>query len=55
MDGFDEECVKREFGIPGDKAIPMLVAVGYLKEAMELLPRSFRRDRQEFVRHERYE
>jgi nitroreductase len=55
MDGFDEECVKREFGIPGDKSIPMLVAVGYLKEGMELLPRAFRRDRQEFVKHERYE
>ena len=55
MDGFDEECIKKEFGIPGDKAIPMLVAVGYLKEGVKLLPRAFRRSQEEFVKHERYE
>lgn len=55
MDGFDEECVKKEFGIPGDKVVPMLIAVGYLKEGITLLPRAFRRDRKEFVKHERYQ
>jgi nitroreductase len=54
MDGFDEACVKKEFGIPEDKLIPMLVAVGYLKEGVELLPRAFRRKLDEFVKHERY-
>jgi nitroreductase len=54
MDGFDEECVKREFDIPDDKVIPMLIAVGYLRSGVTLLPRAFRRDVDEFVRYERY-
>ncbi|GAB4388209.1 MAG: nitroreductase family protein [Thermodesulfovibrionales bacterium] len=55
MDGFDEDCVKKEFGIPADKTIPMLVAVGYLKPGTTLLPRAFRRKVEEFARFERYE
>ena len=54
MDGFDEDCVKREFGIPEDKVIPMLIAVGYLRPGITLLPRAFRRALDEFVRFERY-
>lgn len=54
MDGFDESCVKKEFGIPEDKIIPMLIAVGYLRPGVTLPPRSFRRQIEEFVRHERY-
>jgi putative NAD(P)H nitroreductase len=54
MDGFDEGCVKKEFGIPEDKIIPMLVAVGYLKDGVELLPRAWRRDLEEFVSYESY-
>lgn len=54
MDGFDEACIKREFGIPDDKIIPMLVAVGHLKSGVKLLPRAFRRDIEEFVKHETY-
>jgi len=54
MDGFDEGCVKREFNIPDDKVIPMLIAVGYLRSGVTLLPRAFRRDVDEFVRYERY-
>lgn len=50
MDGFDESCIKKEFGIPDDQIIPMLVAVGYLRQGVTLLPRAFRRDLQEFVR-----
>lgn len=49
MDGFDEEAIKREFGIPADKIIPMLIAVGYLKEGVNLLPRAFRRPIDEFT------
>ncbi|MBA4373442.1 MAG: nitroreductase family protein [Thermodesulfovibrio sp.] len=52
MDGFDEACIKKEFGIADDKIIPMLVAVGYLKPGITLLPRAFRRDISEFVTFE---
>jgi nitroreductase len=54
MDGFDEACIKREFNIPTDKLIPMLVAVGDLKSGVTLLPRAFRRKLEEFVRYEIY-
>src|SRR4030043_1017457 len=54
MDGFDEDCIKKEFHIPEDKIIPMLVAVGYLKSGITLLPRAFRRELNEFVRFENY-
>ncbi|BCB96998.1 nitroreductase [Dissulfurispira thermophila] len=54
MDGFDEECVKKEFNIPADKIIPMLIAVGYLREGVTLLPRAWRRDIKEFVRYNYY-
>ncbi len=54
MDGFKEECVKKEFGIPEDKIIPMLIAVGYLKTGVELKPRAFRRAIGDFVKFERY-
>lgn len=54
MDGFDEGCVKKEFGIPEDKIIPMLIAVGNLKVGTSLLPRAFRRKREDFVSYERF-
>ncbi len=49
MDGFDEDCVKKEFNISVDKSIPMLIAVGNLKPGITLLPRAFRRSVEEFV------
>ncbi|MEN6440750.1 MAG: nitroreductase family protein [Syntrophobacter sp.] len=49
MDGIDADCIKREFSIPDDKVIPMIIAVGYLKPGISLLPRGFRRDLDEFV------
>lgn len=49
MDGFDEEAIKRAFRIPQDKIIPMLVAVGYLRRGVNLLPRAFRRPIDEFT------
>lgn len=55
MDGIDEACLKKEFGIPEDKLVPMLVAVGYLKEGVTLLPRAWRRGLDEFVSHEKYQ
>ncbi len=54
MDGIEEACLKKEFGIPEDKIIPMLVAVGYLKEGVTLLPRAWRRGLDEFVGYENY-
>lgn len=54
MDGFDEGCIKKEFNIPADKIIPMLIAVGHLKSGITLLPRAFRRDIKEFVKFESY-
>ncbi|MCL4536067.1 MAG: nitroreductase family protein [Nitrospirae bacterium] len=54
MDGFDEECVKKEFNIPEDKIIPLLIAVGYLRQGITLLPRAFRRSIDEFVKFEKY-
>ncbi len=54
MDGFDENAVKNEFGIPTDRIIPLLIAVGYLKPGISLLPRAFRRELDEFVHRNRY-
>jgi nitroreductase len=54
MDGFDEGCIKKEFNIPEDKIIPMLVTVGYLKSGITLLPRAFRRSMEEFASYESY-
>ena len=54
MDGFDEDCIKKEFNIPDDTIIPMLIAVGYLKTGITLLPRAWRRDINEFVKYNFY-
>jgi len=52
MDGFDEECIKKEFNIPNDKIIPMIIAVGNLRAGVTLLPRAFRRNIEEFTSFE---
>ncbi|MCX7828246.1 MAG: nitroreductase family protein [Thermanaerothrix sp.] len=54
MDGFDEAKVKEAFGIPDRFVIPMLIAVGYLKEGVTLLPRGMRRPLGEFVHRESF-
>jgi len=54
MDGFDEDCIKKEFNIPADKIIPMLIAVGNLKSGRTLLPRAFRRSIDNFVKFDSY-
>lgn len=54
MDGIDETCIKKEFNIPDDKLIPMIIAVGSLRPETELLPRAFRRDVAEFTGFETY-
>ena len=54
MDGFIAEDVKREFHIPDDRIIPLLIAVGYPKPDLKLLPRPFRRSPAEVVRMNDY-
>lgn len=49
MDGFDEDCVKKEFSIPEDKIIPLLIAVGYPRPDLKLLERPMRRSVDEFI------
>jgi hypothetical protein len=54
MDGFDEDAVKKTFLIPEDKIVPMLIAVGYLKSGVMLLPRAYRKDFEDFVAFNTY-
>lgn len=54
MDGFDEGCIKKEFGIPEDKIIPMLITIGWLKSGFTLLPRAYRRKLEQFVTFNRF-
>lgn len=54
MDGFDEDAIKKEFHIPSEKIIPMLITVGFLRQGTILLPRAFRRSISEFVKFEDY-
>lgn len=48
MDGFDEDAVKKEFGISEEKTIPVLIAVGKLSPSAKLLPRAWRKPAKEF-------
>jgi putative NAD(P)H nitroreductase len=52
MDGFDEDRLKKEFGINENCVVPMLIAVGQVKPGTKLLPRAMRRPVNEFVRFE---
>ena len=54
MDGFDEAMVKKEFDIPEDRIIPLLLAVGYPVKDLKLLPRAYRRDLKDFAFMDRY-
>ncbi len=49
MDGFDHEAVRREFNIPDNYWIPLLLAVGYKKPGLELLPGKWRKTYNEIV------
>jgi nitroreductase len=49
MDGFDHEAVRKEFNIPENYWIPLLLAVGYFKEGMELAPPKWRKIYDEIV------
>lgn len=54
MDGFEEACIKKEFHVPEQMLIPMLIAIGNLKTGITLLPRAFRRQIKDFVRYESF-
>ncbi len=43
MDGFDHEGVRREFNIPENYWLPLLLAVGYKKPGLELHPPKWRK------------
>lgn len=49
MDGFDHDGVKKEFDIPDQYWIPMLIAVGYLKPGVEVHPKGWRQSYDEVV------
>jgi nitroreductase len=49
MDGFDHNAVRKEFNIPENYWIPLLLAVGYFKKDMELNPAKWRKSFEEIV------
>lgn len=49
MDGFDHEGVREAFNIPDNFWIPLLLAVGYKKPDVEVLPAKWRKTRDEIV------
>jgi nitroreductase len=49
MDGFDHEEVRKEFNIPDNYWIPLLLAVGHFKEDQELAPAKWRKTYDEIV------
>jgi nitroreductase len=49
MDGFDHEAVRKEFKIPDNYWIPLLLAVGYKKPGLELHPGKWRKTYNEIV------
>lgn len=50
MDGFDEDAVKKEFGVDAGDTVICLVAVGWPKPGAKPLPRAWRRAPEEFAR-----
>lgn len=49
MDGFDHDAVRKEFNIPDNYWIPLLLAVGYFKKDMELVPPKWRKTVEEII------
>ncbi|MBF0259839.1 MAG: nitroreductase family protein [Desulfamplus sp.] len=49
MDGFDHEGVRKEFNIPDNYWVPLLLAVGYLKPGVEVNPPKWRKSYDELV------
>ncbi len=49
MDGFDHDGVRREFKIPENYWVPLLMAVGYFDEKRKLMPPKWRKTFEEIV------
>jgi nitroreductase len=49
MDGFDHEGVRREFSIPDNFFVPMLIAVGHFDQSKKILARNWRKPYEEIV------
>jgi nitroreductase len=49
MDGFDHDAVRKEFNIPDNYWIPLLLAVGHFNSEMELAPPKWRKTVEEIV------
>jgi len=49
MDGFDHDGVMKEFAIPANFFVPMLLCVGHFDESKKLLPRNWRKSYEDIV------
>lgn len=49
MDGFDHDAVRKEFNIPENYWVPLLMAVGYFDENKELMPPKWRKSFEDIV------
>jgi nitroreductase len=49
MDGFDHEGVRKAFNIPENFWIPLLLAVGFAKPGLKLLPAKWRKTKDEII------
>lgn len=49
MDGFDLEAVRKEFAVPDNYWIPMLIAVGRRKPGLELHPKAWRQSADDMI------
>lgn len=49
MDGFDHEAVRKQFNIPDNFWIPLLLAVGYPQPGLELHPPKWRKSPDEII------
>jgi nitroreductase len=54
MDGINEDMIKKEFNIPEDRIIPLIIAMGYKKKGLKLRPRAYRRYLTKYVKYNNY-